>query len=60
MHAHHYKSTFPYSMAGEVLNTVDQHPGLGIQLDHYLSWRPQVNYVCSKATRILNLKLLTS
>ena len=25
---HHYKSTFPYSMAGELLNTVDQHPYL--------------------------------
>ena len=51
---HHYKSTFPYSMAGEHLSTVDQHPYLGVQLDHHLSWRPQINYVCSKATRILN------
>ena len=26
-------------MAGECLSTVDQHPYLGAQLDHYLSWR---------------------
>ena len=38
-------------MAGELLNTVDQHPYLGIQLDHHLSWR---NTVFSKATRIIN------
>ena len=25
-----------------------------MRLDHPLSWRPQVNFVCSKATRILN------
>ena len=42
-------------MAGERLSTVDQHPYLGVQLDHHLSWRPQINYVCSlKATRTLN------
>ena len=34
--------------------TVDLHPYLGVQLDHHLSWRPQINYVCSKATRTLN------
>ena len=51
---HHHISTFPYSMAGERLSTVDQHPYLGVQLDHRLSWRPQINYVCSKATRTLN------
>ena len=51
---HHCKSRFPYFMAGELLNTVDKHPYLGIQLDNHLSWRPQVNYVCSKATRTLN------
>ena len=38
-------------MVGELLSTVDQNPYLGIQLDHHLSWRPQVNYVCSIATR---------
>ena len=41
-------------MVSEHLSTVDQHPYLGVQLDHYLSWRPQINYVCSKATRTLN------
>ena len=51
---HHHISTFPYSMAGECLSTVDQHPYRGVQLDHHLSWRPQINYVCSKATRTLN------
>ena len=51
---HHHISTFTYSMAGERLSTVDQHPYLGVQLDHHLSWRPQINYVCSKAARTLN------
>ena len=41
-------------MVGERLSTVDQHPYLGVQLDHHLSWRSQINYVCSKATRTLN------
>ena len=41
-------------MAGKLLSIVYQHPYLGIQQDHHLSWRPQVNYVCSKVTRILN------
>ena len=48
------KVYFHILLAGERLSTVDQHPYLGVQLDHHLSWRPQINYVCSKATRTLN------
>ena len=33
-------------MAGERLSTVDQHPYLGVQLDHHLSWRPQI-FMCA-------------
>ena len=32
---------------------VQQHTYLGIRLDHKLSWEPHVNYVCSKANRLL-------
>jgi len=50
---HHHKSLFPYSMMGKLLKIVEQHSYLGIQIDHRLSWRPQVDYVCSKATRLI-------
>ena len=37
-------------MSGKLLKTVEHHIYLGIQIDHHLSWNPQVDYVCSKAT----------
>ena len=40
-------------MTGKLLKIVEQHSYLGIQIDHRLSWRPQVDYVCSKATRLI-------
>ena len=50
-------------MGGKLLKTVNQHDYfLGIPIDHHLSWNPQVDYVCTKATRLIgylkrNLKL---
>ena len=38
-------------MGGKLLN---QHTYLGIQIDHHLSWNPQVDYVCAKATRLIS------
>ena len=49
----HHKSTFPYSMGGKLLKTVEQYAYLGIQIDHHLSWSPQVDYVYGKATRLI-------
>ena len=50
---HHHKSSFPYSMSGKLLKIVKQHSYLGIQIDHHLSWNSQVDYVCSKAMRLI-------
>ena len=43
------KSAFTYPVLGQSLAVVDQHACLGVQLqiDHCLSWSPQVNYVCN-------------
>ena len=40
-------------MPGKLLNITEQHPYLGIQIDHHLSWRPQVDYICKKAIRLI-------
>ena len=40
-------------MSGKLLKTVEQHSYLGIQINHHLSWNPQVDYVCSKATILI-------
>ena len=50
---HHHKCSFPYSMSGKLLKIVQQHSYLGIQIDHHLSWNSQVDYVCSKAMRLI-------
>ena len=34
-------------------NSSYQHSYLGIQIDYHLSWNSQVDYVCSKATRLI-------
>ena len=41
---HHHKSEFPYSMSGQDLQIVEQHPYLGVIIDHQLSWKPHVDY----------------
>ena len=40
-------------MSNKPLKVVEQHSYLGIIIDHNLSWGPQVNHVCNKATRLI-------
>ena len=40
-------------MSGKLLKIIKQHAYLGIQIDHHLSWNSQVDYVCSKVTRLI-------
>ena len=40
-------------MNGTPLQPVDHHLYLGVYIHHKLSWQPQVDYICSKANRIL-------
>ena len=35
------------------LDTVLEHNYLGIRLHHKLSWEPHINYICTKANRLL-------
>ena len=44
-------------MSNKPLKVVEQHSYLGIIIDHHLSWGPQVNHVCNKATRFLQCNL---
>jgi len=42
---HHHKSKFPYSMSGQDPRKVEQHPYLGVIIDHQLSRNPHIDYV---------------
>jgi len=48
---HHHKSEFPFSMLGQDLKIVEQHPCLGVIIDHQLSYKPHVDYVQGKAMK---------
>jgi len=50
---HHYKTTFPYHMTSKLLKVVEQDFYLGIIIDHHLFWKPRINHVCNKATRLI-------
>ena len=50
---HQHISEFLYSMSGQVLNIVEQHSYLGVIIDHKLSWRPHVDYVCGKTMKLI-------
>ena len=50
---HHNKLLFTYKMYGSPLVTTEQHSYLGVQLHHKLSWQPQIQYTCNKASKIL-------
>ena len=50
---HRHKSEFIYSMSGQVLRTVEQHSYLGVIIDHQLSWKPHIEYVCGKAMKLI-------
>ena len=53
MTKHHTKSSFSYTILGHTLTLVEQHMYLGVKLDHRLSWRPHIDYVCNKANKLL-------
>ena len=40
-------------MSGQVLKIVKQHSYLGVIIDHQLSWKPHINYVCGKAIKLI-------
>ena len=40
-------------MSGQVLKIVEQHSYLGVIIDHQLSWKPYINYVCDKAMKLI-------
>ena len=44
---------FDYRMNNIILKTTDQHPYLGICLNHKLSWNPHITQLCNKATHLL-------
>ena len=46
---HHHKSKFLY----QVLKIVEQHSFLGVIIDHQLSWKQHVEYVCGKAMKLI-------
>ena len=50
---HNHKSEFLYSMSGQVLRIVEQNSYLGVIIDHQLSWKPHVEYVCGKAMKLI-------
>ena len=43
-----HKSEFSYSLSGQDLKIVEQHPYQGVIIDHQLSWTPHVDYVRGK------------
>ena len=44
---------FAYRVNNNNLKTTDQHPYLGICLNHKLSWNPHITQLCNKANRSL-------
>ena len=46
---------YPYTLNGVQLSNVKNHPYLGIELDHRLSWKTHINQTTAKAQRTLNL-----
>ena len=50
---HLAKRNFTYKMNDIPLNTVLEHDYLGVHLHHKLSWRPHVDHICNKASRLL-------
>ena len=50
---HHSKSLFTYEMSGIPLAVTEQHLYLGVKLHHKLSWKPHIDYICSKANKTI-------
>ena len=40
-------------MSGQVLKNVEQHSYLGVIIDHQLSWKMHIDYVCGKAMKLI-------
>ena len=40
-------------MSGQVLRIVEQHSYSGVIIDHQLSWKSHVEYVCGKAMKLI-------
>ena len=51
-HKSEFILNFIYSMSGHVLRTIKQHSYLVI-IDHQLSWKPRIEYVCGKAKKLI-------
>ena len=51
----HHKSDFIYSMSGQALKIFKQYSYLGVIIDHQLSWKPHVDYMCRKAMKQIGL-----
>jgi len=47
------KQHFPITWQANSSKLLNSISYLGIIIDHRLSWKPQINHVCNKATRIL-------
>ena len=50
---HHSKSLFTYEMSSIPLAVTEQHLYLGVKLHHKLSWKPHIDYICSKANKTI-------
>jgi hypothetical protein len=48
-------STREYSMKGQVLESTQQHPYLGLMLSNDFTWNKHIDQIVTKATRTLNL-----
>ena len=53
-----YRTSSPilanYSLAGQILECVKEHSYLGIILDQNMTFTSHINYIVSKATKVLN------
>ena len=45
----------PLSLAGEILEKASNIKYLGIVIDHHLSWHDNIDYVCDKVSRSINI-----
>ena len=50
---HHKKYSFNYKMKNTTLQTTNEHPYLGVCLNHKLSWNSHITQLCNKANRLL-------
>ena len=46
-------------MSGQVHKIIEQHSPLEIIIDHQLSWKPHIDYVCGKAIKLIGFLVVT-